>query len=182
MICLSCAEPTPGSLCRACLGTLGPAPERYLRGALVRSGFGHIGAARRLVHRLKYEGLLAAAGPLAGAMALVLPETTTALVPVPRAKARRWRYGVDPAMELATTLSSMTGLPVLEVLRPAMWVAHRAGPAARHRGHPRFVAIHPTDRTAVLIDDVVTTGTTIGAAAAVTGLSRAVTATAGLRL
>ena len=181
MICLSCAEPAAGSLCGACLGTLGPAPERYLRGVLVRSGFGHTGAARRLVHRLKYEGLLSAARPLAGAMALVLPETTTALVPVPRVKARRWRHGVDPAMELATSLSSITGLPVVEALRPAMWVARRAGPAGRHRGHPRFVAIRRADRAAVLIDDVVTTGTTIGVAAAVTGLSRAVTATAGLR-
>ena len=170
-----------GSLCGACLGTLGPASERHLAGVLVRSGFGHTGAARRLVHRLKYEGLLAAARPLAGAMARVLPETTTALVPVPRVKARRWRHGVDPALELARSLAAMTGLPVLEALHPAMWVARRAGPAGRHRGHPRFVAIRSAERTAVLIDDVVTTGTTIGVAAAVTGLSRAVTATAGVR-
>ncbi|MEX0826328.1 MAG: hypothetical protein WD184_06220 [Acidimicrobiia bacterium] len=181
MICLACAEVARGLLCGPCVGTLAPSPEQHLRGILVRSAFAHSGAARRLVHRLKYEGLVSAARPLAAAMVPLLPAHTTCLVPVPRVKARRWRHGVDPATELASALSEMTGLPVVVALRPLVWVARRAGPAGRRRGTPRFTATNRPHAGGVLVDDVVTTGTTLGIAASVTGACHAVTATAGLR-
>jgi len=181
MICLACAEPAPGSVCDACALTFGPAPERHVGGVLVRSAFAHGGAARRLVHRLKYEGLVAAAAPLAAAMAPLVPGDAPGLVPVPRVVARKWRHGVDPAAELARALARLVGLPVVNGLRPAIWTARRAGPAGRHRGQPRFGELDAVDPMAVLVDDVMTTGTTLGAAAAVSGSTRAVTATAGVR-
>jgi predicted amidophosphoribosyltransferase len=128
-----------------------------------------------------YEGLATAAGPLAAAMTRLLPPTTSCLVPVPRVTARRWRHGVDPAVELAGALGRMTGLEVIAALRPVVWVARRAGPAGRHRGRPRFTATCRLQSGAVLVDDVVTTGTTLGVAGSVTGARHAVTATAGLR-
>jgi predicted amidophosphoribosyltransferase len=181
MICLASAEVARGVLCEACAGTLAPATEQHLHGVLVRSAFAHSGAARRLVHRLKYEGLDTAARPLAAAMAPLLPAAATCLVPVPRVTARRWRHGIDPATELAGLLAATTGLTVIPALRPVLWVARRAGPAGRHRGRPRFLGVSRLEPGAVLIDDVVTTGTTLGVAASVTGARHAVTATAGLR-
>ncbi|MGB5188022.1 MAG: hypothetical protein WBO84_12955, partial [Acidimicrobiia bacterium] len=61
------------------------------------AGYQHEGTARRLVHALKYRAVVAAAGPLADAMAERLPSAATALVPIPRARLRAFRYGVDPA-------------------------------------------------------------------------------------
>jgi orotate phosphoribosyltransferase len=78
-------------------------------------------------------------------------------------------------------LAATTGLTVIPALRPVLWVARRAGPAGRHRGRPRFLGVSRLEPGAVLIDDVVTTGTTLGVAASVTGARHAVTATAGLR-
>jgi len=145
----------------------------------VRSAFVHRGTARLLVHRLKYGGQAAAATLLAAAMAPAVPVGATALVPVPRAWSRRWRYGVDPAVELARALGRVLALPVLPALAPAWWHRRRAGLAGAKRGIPRFRPVRATPAGAVLVDDVVTTGATLrAAAAALGGPCAAVTATA----
>jgi len=146
----------------------------------VRPAFGHDGAARLLVHRLKYSGFAAAAGPLSRAMARLLPADCAALVPVPRVTARRWAYGVDPALELARRVGRDTGLAVVEGLVPELWVRHRAGAAGRRRGIPTFRRIAELPPAAVLVDDVVTSGVTLSRAGAAARLTRAVTATAGI--
>lgn len=147
----------------------------------VRPAFVHEGAARALVHHLKYGGLAAAAAPLAAAMGRLLPLDATALVPVPRVTARRWSYGVDPTIELSRRLSRLSGLPVAQALRAPLWVRHRAGPAGRRRGDPAFRLVAEPPAGAVLVDDVVTSGATLSAAGMASGLVKAVTATAGLR-
>lgn len=113
-------------------------------------------------------------------MMALLPSDAAALVPVPRVTARRWRYGVDPARELAGALSAKTDLPVARSLRPVVWTARRAGPARSGKGEPRFVVVGAAPQGAVLVDDVVTTGTTLAAAASVLGVGRAVVATSAL--
>ena len=144
----------------------------------MRSAFVHRGTARLLVHRLKYGGQAAAASLLAAAMARAVPEGATALVPVPRARSRRWRYGVDPAVELARGLGRVLALPILPALAPEWWHRRRAGPAGAKRGVPRFRVVRPMPPGAVLVDDVVTTGATLRAAAAALGRPcAAVTAT-----
>jgi len=108
-----------------------------------------------------------------------VPVGATALVPVPRAWSRRWRYGVDPAVELARALGRVLALPVLPALAPAWWHRRRAGLAGAKRGIPRFRPVRATPAGAVLVDDVVTTGATLrAAAAALGGPCAAVTATA----
>jgi predicted amidophosphoribosyltransferase len=177
MPCLACARFTGTPLCPGCDETLDTAPQRMAGGVLVTPALRHSGAARRLVHRLKYGGSRAAGRLLASAMTPLLPSGARTLVPLPRARLRRWAHGVDPALELADAVGAMTGLPVVACLRPAPWWPHRAGPAGRVRGAPRFTVLRPTPPGAVLIDDVVTTGTTMRAAGSVLGVSRGLTAT-----
>jgi predicted amidophosphoribosyltransferase len=150
-------------------------------GVLVRAAFDHAGVARDLVHRLKYWGSAAVADVLAVSVAPLLPDGARALIPVPRVFARRWRYGVDPAIELASAVARRTGLRVVRALRPTLWAPRRAGPAAASRGVPRFTVVAPVPAGSVLVDDVVTTGTTLAAAADATGVRLAVTATSALR-
>jgi len=181
MACLACGSFVRDPLCAPCRRTLVPASERRVGSVTVRPAFAHDGAARVLVHRLKYSGLAAAAGPLGRAMAALLPSDVAALVPVPRVTARRWSYGVDPALELARVVGRQAGVPVVDALSAAVWVRHRAGGAGRRRGVPSFSRIASVPAGAVLIDDVVTSGVTLSRAGDASGVRRAITATAGLR-
>ncbi|HUG74328.1 MAG TPA: ComF family protein [Acidimicrobiia bacterium] len=157
------------------------APDVVRHGLLIRPVLVHDGVARTLVHRLKYEASPRAASVLAAMLAARLPPDASALVPVPRVIARRWRYGVDPGRELARALARRTGLPVTDPLRPALWTARRAGPAGRRRGIPRFDTSGGVPAGAVLVDDVVTTGATLLAAANACGAARAVTVSSAVR-
>ncbi|MEX2323594.1 MAG: hypothetical protein WEA29_07460 [Acidimicrobiia bacterium] len=172
---------SPQGLCLSCIATLRRAPDVVRRGLLIRPALVHDGVARTLVHRLKYEASPRAASVLAMMLATRLPTDAAALVAVPRVIARRWRYGVDPGRELARALARRTGLPMADPLRPALWTARRAGPAGRRRGVPRFGASGQAPAGAVLVDDVVTTGATLLAAANACGASRAVTVTSAVR-
>lgn len=135
----------------------------------MRAAFAHEGAARVLVHRLKYEGLRGAAGPLAAAMAGRLPHGALHLVPVPRVAARSWRYGIDPALELARSVAALTGLGVVRALRAPLWAPALAGRTTDGRHPPAFRLARPLPEGAVLVDDVLTTGATLGSAHLATG-------------
>ena len=162
MVCLACRHPSSDVLCGGCRNRFRPAPDRMLASGLgVFPAFVHDGPARRLVHRLKYEGFVEAALLLAGPMAERLPRGTRVLVPVPRVRWRRFRYGIDPAAALASALSSRTGIPTVDALSPAWFGPVHAGRRRERRAPPRMGRRAPVGAGAVLVDDVVTTGVTL---------------------
>ena len=146
---------------------------------LIRSAHVHAGPARALVHQLKYRGIAAAAGILAESMTPLIPGGVV-LVPVPRVRWRLIRYGVDPARELAAELSRRTGSTLVSPLRAPPWGRPRAG--GEHGFAPRFRVVQPVPPLPLLlVDDVVTTGTTLAAAAhLLPGVAGAVTATSAV--
>jgi predicted amidophosphoribosyltransferase len=95
------------------------------------------------------------------------------LVPVPIHPARRRRRGFNQAEELARALSRRSGLQVADCLERTAGSA-RASQVGRGRderrgalaGGVRIRAGAPVPLRALLVDDVVTTGSTLGACAA----------------
>jgi predicted amidophosphoribosyltransferase len=68
-------------------------------------------------------------------------------------------------------------VPVLAPLRSRLWWPAHAGNDRSSRPVPRFRLVGSIPEGAMLVDDVLTTGTTLRAAGELTRLSRAVTAT-----
>ncbi len=168
MLCLSCTMPSSGSLCAQCRLELRPGLEVSVGPGLIGvAGFIHEGPARRLVHALKYRAVVAAAEPLADAMAERIPGSATALVPMPRAALRAFRHGIDPAAVLAAAVAQRTGLPVIDAIRPRLWWRRHAGRRRDERSAVPFAPLGSlVPRGAALVDDVLTTGATARAAAA----------------
>lgn len=168
MVCLSCRGPGP-SLCAECGRSFRRGGESRTSGGLVVHSWAvHEGAARTLVRRLKYEGVTAVVHLVARDLCDRVPADATALVPVARTIVRRVRYGVDPAVVLARALADCCELPVVRALVPPFWNPPNAGSERDERRPPRFRAGSRTER-AVLVDDVLTTGVTLDAAASVLG-------------
>ena len=126
------------------------------------------GAARRVVHGLKFARRLALARVAAEAMLRVLPpeETADTVVPVPAAPWRwRWR-GFDSAEEICLALCELTGLPATRCLRRG-WGRRQVGRprAERLSDPPRIWLNGEAPSSALLVDDVWTTGATLSAGA-----------------
>ena len=178
--CLRCGAPCPlpVPVCARC-------PDWPRRLVAARSGAAHHGSARELVHALKYTRCLAAARPLgalacAAARELPLPAGTL-VVPVPLHWRRFRQRGLNQAHEIARVVARDLGLRLhARLLRRVRWSAGSwdrtpSGRAREARGAFR-VRSPPwrwrkrgigEDSTVLLVDDVLTTGATLGACARV---------------
>jgi len=174
-------------LCAACAGRLAPAPS--LHRLAVADGAGLAVAAGRpadaelvrLVSAMKYQGVRGAAWTLSAllvAAARRLPAAEwsggAVLVPVPLHPSRRRERGFNQAELLARLAGERLGCPcATEALRrrratPQQAKLAVAGPTRARNVAGAFAApASPAGATrAVLVDDLATTGHTLGAAAA----------------
>ncbi len=149
------------------------APPRL---AGIRAAWRHDGVARRLVHALKYGGLRALAPLLAVALEAALtrtPPLTGVLVPVPLHPARERQRGFNQSLVLARALAARRrpALPVvsgsLRRVRATSPQTHRDPEARRRNVTGAFVCADRSlaGETAILVDDVATTGATLEACA-----------------
>lgn len=135
----------------------------------------HAGVPRDLLAAYKFRHLTGLVGLIAGFMADAAGPVGEGglLVPVPPARLRTWLRGFDPVALLAEEISALIDVPV-----PAGPVLVRRGSGhQRGRGRTGRLAnppdIRPVEgagrivggREALLIDDVMTTGSTLSAAA-----------------
>ena len=167
--CEICAQPVPtGGLCRLCATKL-PAIDG------IRAPFLMEGTLREAIHSLKYRNLRAAAPTLGQLLAQYMESITVlgdVLVPVPLHKRRLRDRGYNQSELLAKEVGKRMCLPVMEAL------------IIRTRNTPPQVSLSWEDRIQnvegsfacvgnaqgqrlIVVDDVVTTGSTVSACAAV---------------
>lgn len=130
-----------------------------------------------MIHAFKYGGRRSLAAPLAAMLRHAAGDwlhDADAVVPVPLHPARRWRRGFNQANDLAAGL----GLPVIHPIRRARHTRPQAelsrGVRLRAVRQAFALAARAADcgaapvrrRTLLVVDDVITTGATVEACAA----------------
>lgn len=170
--CEACALPLRrGGLCAACRQLHGDGQRPALH--RVHAAFGYAFPLDVLLPRLKFHDDFASARLLARCMAerfAALPRPD-ALLPVPLHRARLRGRGYDQALELAKPLARALQLPLLpdalQRRRPTRAQSRLDADARRRNLRGAFVADRRVALPAhvVLVDDVMTTGATLHAAA-----------------
>jgi ComF family protein len=126
------------------------------------------GMARDLVVALKFHARLQLAQRAAAVIAARAPADLLegTVVPVPPAPGRRRWRGFDAAEAIAAALSAETGLPSRSCLRRSQGRRQVGRPREERLAAPPQVRLwEQPPAAAVLVDDVVTTGATLGACA-----------------
>lgn len=126
----------------------------------------HEGVARDLVTALKFRRLLPAADLMAERIHWLAPSTLLSgtIVPVPTARLRSFARGFDPATEIAQALAVKTELPLNPCLSRRGGGRQVGKRRAERIGHPPLIQTRgQVPRSALLIDDVLTTGATLSA-------------------
>lgn len=161
------AEP----LCGRCLGELAePAGVEVAADGLdsLLAAFPLRGRVHRMVSAIKQRGMVALVDLAVGAIddAVEIPLTGLTVVSIPPSRLRLARRGFDPAGLLASGLTDRTGLPLATPLARRDLSRQRGrGRGERLRSPPRIVCRTEAPERVMVVDDVVTTGATMSAAA-----------------
>jgi predicted amidophosphoribosyltransferase len=132
------------------------------------------GVGRELVARLKYRNARAAVGPLAGAMAGLVDRAEVDVVSwAPTTPARRRERGFDQARLLARAVARRLGRPCRSLLTRSPGPAQTGRTLDARRSGPVFAPRGRVPARVLLVDDVVTSGATVSAAAAALRLAGA---------
>ena len=127
------------------------------------------GAARDLVKALKFRGAAGVAGAMAALVVANAPAglLAGALVPVPLHPARRRARPFNQSALVAAAISTRAGLPLVDCLSRKGSKQTQVGRAraARLTGAGTIETRDRPPPTALLVDDVVTTGATLAACA-----------------
>jgi ComF family protein len=174
--CVSCRTPFQNRFpldadgrCGLCRNGLRGFDAAYCYGA-------YEGVLRDLVHLFKYSGVRTLAGTLGKLLNDALPgdEMFDLIVPVPLHWRKRWQRGFNQSELLGIEISRRTGVPLANVLRRARATSVQAGlsnTARRRNVRAAFQCRSEADGSRVrgkrvlLIDDVMTTGSTAAACA-----------------
>lgn len=173
-LCAACGRSCrpEASLCTRCSRRLADAEPLGGAGApgLDRawSSAPHEGVARDLVTALKFRRLLPVADLMADRIQWLAPGALLSgtIVPVPTARIRSLARGFDPAAEIAQALTAKTNLPIVSCLIRRGGGRQVGKRRAERIGHPPVIQTRgPVPRSALLIDDVLTTGATLSSCA-----------------
>lgn len=166
--CVRCALPLPGGdgVCGTCLA----APPRY---TATIAAWRYAFPADRLLKAFKCEGRLALAEPLAAALTAAVAATDAQLplrlAAVPLSAARQRERGFNHAHEIARRVSRDVGIVLVRRFVRTRDGPRQAGLTLRERARNvrgAFEMREPLDGLHVaIIDDVMTTGATLSAAA-----------------
>jgi ComF family protein len=174
--CVSCRTPFQNGFpldaegrCALCRSSLRGFDAAYCFGS-------YEGTLRELVHLYKYGRIQTLSRPLGELLAAALPldERIDAVTPVPLHWRKQWQRGFNQAELLARGMARRRGVPVVRALRRVRSTQTQAGLSntARRRNvaaafQCRRGAQTLAGRRVLLIDDVMTTGSTAAACARV---------------
>jgi len=165
--CAGCGS-ADRSVCAACRAAFGPPVLSRVGGLEVHSASRYEGVVRELVLALKEGGRTDAARAMGAAVAPLLEAASdrgTALAPIPSSRSAYRRRGYDPV----GLLVRRAGFRPQAVLRPARATATQKSLDVHARAHNTagslVAAADLSGRRFTIVDDVVTTGSTLGEAA-----------------
>jgi predicted amidophosphoribosyltransferase len=160
-------------VCDACLLELRPAPAAVPPAGVSRCWalLAYDGAGRELIARVKYRNQRGALAGVAVATASLVDVDVDVVTWAPTTTARRRDRGFDQSKVIAATMARALGVRCRPLLRRVDGPPQTGRSSVERRAGPVFVATAAPSGRVLVVDDVITTGASLRAAA--TALRRA---------